>query len=436
MPGRHYVVVGNSIAGIEAAITLRARDSSARITVVSAESDHPFARTALMYVFCGQLRLEDTEFYDRGLYERMRFERVRARVIALNPVAHTLTLDSGATLSYERLLLTVGSAARRLPCAGAYDPPRVHHFVSMADFEALNRDAKAGMRAAVVGGGLIGVEVAEVLHNRGLSVHWLVREAWAGPVALDRNEASIVEDHVRQAGVHVRAGAAVRGMTRREGSPHLTLDVDGEDLAVDLVVGAIGVVPNTRFLEGSGVALAADGSVETGDDLQSISAPDVFAAGDCACVTWADGSRGPETLWYTARDQGRAAAAAMVDDTTKYRRGTWTNSAKFFDIEYTTAGFVPVAEVGGRRHPGGGRWQTWFQKHPSEAASLRIALKDGRVVGFNALGRRWSTDVWLRWMQERRPLDFVLDHLRESTFDEEFMKPFPVLPTATLEEGA
>lgn len=433
---RHFVVVGNSIAGIEAAILLRTRDATARITVISAESDYPFARTALMYVFCGQLRMEDTEFHDRGLYERMGFKRIGARVVALDAESHMLTLDTGATLTYERLLLAVGSKARRLPYPTAYDSPNVHHFVSMLDFQALNAAARPGMRAAVIGGGLIGVEVAEVLHHRGLSVTWIVRDAWVGPVALDRREATLVEDHVRRPGVDVRAGAGVRTLAPAKAFPGFTLDVDGKELGVDLVVGATGVVPNTAFLEGSGVALAADGSVETGDDLQSISAPDVFAAGDCACVTWADGSRGPETLWYTARDQGRAAAAAMLGDPTKYRRGTWTNSAKFFDIEYTTAGFVPVAQQSGRQHPGGGRWQTWFQKHPSEAASLRIAIKDSRVVGFNALGRRWSTEVWLRWVQERRPLEFVLAHLRESTFDEELTNPFPVLPTATLEEGA
>ena len=429
----HHLVIGNSIAGIEAAITLRRRDPAARITVVSAESDHPFARTALMYVFCGQLRHEDTEFYDRGLYERMKFERVRARVVSVQPGEHAVTLDDGRTLNYDRLLLAVGSAARRLPMPGAYDDPPVHHFVTRKDYEALDAAAKPGKRAAVIGGGLIGVEVAEVLHQRGLKVHWLVREPWTWPVALDPKEAGVVEEHVRHEGVDVRTAAAVNGMTR---GAALTLDVNGEALEVDLVVGAIGVVPNTGFLANSGILLARDGSIETGDDLQSTSSPDVFAAGDCACVTWADGARRPETLWYTGRDQGRAAAAAMVGDSGKYRRGTWYNSAKFFDLEYTTAGFVPISDTAGRKHPGGGHWQTWFQKHPTEAATLRIILKDDRVVGFNALGRRWSTDVWLRWVHERRSLAFVLANLAESTFDEEFMAPFPVLPTATLEEGA
>ncbi|MSQ02784.1 MAG: FAD-dependent oxidoreductase [Myxococcales bacterium] len=429
----HHVIVGNSIAGIEAALGIRRRDETARITLVSEESDHPFARTAMMYVFCGQLRLEDTEFHDRGLYDRLRFERVRDRVVGVDCLDHRVRLRRGGALSYDRLLLAVGSRARPLPLVGAYDGPGVFHYVSLQDHAALDVAAKTGLRAAVVGGGLIGVEVAEVLHARGLAVHWLVREAWTWPVALDRDEAALVEAHVRERGVDVVAGAAVTALER--GSA-LTLTVGTEArLEVDLVVGAIGVVPNTGFLVGSQVALATDGGVETAANLSSTSAPDVYAAGDCATVTWADGSRRPETLWYTARDQGRVAGAAMVGESASYRRSTWYNSAKFFDLEYTTAGYVPLAEPV-RRDPTAGHWQTWFQQHPSEVASLRIVVKDDRVVGFNALGRRWNTEVWLRWIHERRSLGWVHQHLADSSFDEEFMAPFPILPSACLHEGA
>jgi NADPH-dependent 2,4-dienoyl-CoA reductase/sulfur reductase-like enzyme len=429
----HYVIVGNSIAGVEAALTLRRRDESARITVVSSESAHPFARTAMMYVFCGQLRLQDTEFVDRGTWDRMRVKAVHDRVVRVDAAEHRVVLERGAPIHYDRLLLAVGSVARRLPYPGAYDGTGVHHYVTLADHDGLDAAAKKGMRAAVIGGGLIGVEVTEVLHLRGLRTHWLVREAWTWPVALDRGEAAVVEAHVAHHGVDVRTGFSVSQLERV--GDHIRLSSGGQSLDVDLVIGAIGVMPNTAFLVGSDVALGPDGSILTGDDLQSTSAPDVFAAGDCACVTWADGARRPETLWYTGRDQGRAAAAAMVGDAVRYRRGTWYNSAKFFDLEYTTAGYVPVAESE-RRAPTPGRWQTWFQRHPEESASLRIVVKDDRVVGFNALGRRWSTEVWLRWIQERRALPWVLAHLQDSTFDEEFTPPFPVLDTAILEEGA
>ena len=435
----HYVVVGNSIAGIEAAIALRNRDAEAKISVVSYEHDHPFARVALMYIFCGQMRLQDTEFYDRDLYERMRFERVRDLVTSVDPAAKKLSLKSGRSMTYDRLLLAVGSVGRRMPWPGAYDEPGMHHFVTLPDLEGVDAAAKPGMSCAVVGGGLIGVESAEVLHLRGLKVHFLIREPWYFPVALDGNEAEVVAEHIRHHGLDCRTGTPIDSFERRDG--RMILQLPGEQLTVDFVVGAIGVVPNTRFLEGSGIALTPGGAIDTNDNLESTSTPDVFAAGDCANVTWPDGSRRPEQIWYTARDQGRAAARAMAGDEVKYRRGTWYNSAKFFVIEYTTAGFIPFAAKP-HKHQGvgapgeSGHWQTWYQHVPGKAVTQRIVCKDGRFVGFNGLGTRWDHQVLMRWIQERRGLEWVLGHMKEAQFDEEFMEPFRVLPTATLVDGA
>ena len=125
----HYVIVGNGVCGIEAALALRRRDSESRITLVSDEHDHFYSRPALMYVFAGQTSLRDTEPYDRGLYERMRFERARGRVAALDPAGRSLRFEDGRVLGYDRLLLAVGSKGRPAPWPGAAGPG-VHYFVT------------------------------------------------------------------------------------------------------------------------------------------------------------------------------------------------------------------------------------------------------------------------------------------------------------------
>jgi len=427
----HHVIVGNSIAGVEAALAIRRRDADARITLVSGEHAHPFARVSLMYVLCGQLSLRDTELHGRDLYERMRFERVHGWVRRVDPTTRTLHLDDGATVGWDRLLLAVGSRARRLPGTDP-DDPAVHHFVRLEDLERLDRAAVRGRSVAVVGGGLIGVEVAEALHARGLRVHFLIREPWYFPVALDGRESEVVAAHIRGHGVDVRTRCAVSGVEPVGEKRRLRLP-DGP-LDVDLVVAAVGVEPATGFLAGSGVAVHPQtGGVEVGDDLRSSSTPDVVAAGDCAQVAWADGSRRPEQLWYTARDQGRVAGLAMVGDEVRYRRGTWYNSAKFFDLEYTTAGWIPASHPGAQVPPSEG-WTTWYQA--DGVRTLRVVCKDGVVKGFNALGARWDHTVWLRWIQERRALAWVLPRLAESHFHEELDRPFLAAPTATLTEGA
>ncbi len=427
----HYVIVGNGVCGIEAALALRGRDLDARISLVSDEHDHFFSRPALMYVACGQLRLQDTEPYDRGLYERMGFERVNGRVRSVDTPGRRLVFEDARELRYDKLLLAVGSKARPAPWPGAAGPG-VHSFVTLRDLEALDRDAKAGARAVVIGGGLIGVEVAEVLHRRGLHVTFLIRENWYFPLALDAHESALVAEHMREQGIDVRLGVNVDEILRGKDGRVRGVRLGGQEAAADLVASSIGVVPNTGFLGTSGLGLSKGGAVEVDDALRA-SVPDVWAAGDCANVTWADGSRRPEQLWYTARDQGRIAARSMLGDDTGYRRGSWYNSAKFFDLEWTTAGSVPVLLNWDNTpmDPGPGV-RSWFQRVPGRFESQRIVVKGGRVVGFNMLGSRWDHEPLLRFIHERRDLEYVLAHLHEAQFDEEFSRRFAVHRGASL----
>jgi len=377
-------------------------------------------------VFAGQTSLRDTEPYDRGLYDRMRFERRKGRVASLDAAGRALVFEDGSRLAYDKLLLAVGSKGRPAPWPGSAGPG-LHCFVTLRDLEGLDREANRGSRAAVLGGGLIGVEVAEVLHDRGLRVSFVIRESWYFPAALDRNESALVAEHLRARGVDVRLGATVDEVVRGDGGRIRAIRLaGGGEIEADLAVSTIGVVPNTAFLAGSAVQLAASGAVETDDALRS-TAPGVWAAGDCANVTWFDASRRPEQLWYTARDQGRVAARSMLGDDVAYRRGTWYNSAKFFDLEWTTAGRVPAA-VGpdGNPVPAPEGERIWYQRVPGRLESQRIVVERDRVVGFNMLGSRWNQEPLLDWIHERRPLDFVLAHLGEAQFDEELSPRFRV----------
>ncbi len=425
MPGVHYAIIGNGVAGTEAALALRRREADARITVISAEHDHFFSRPALMYVFCGQLDLAATEPYDRGLYERLRFELIRQRVASLETASRRLCFEDGSHLDYDRLLLAVGSKPRPAPWPGA-DGPGVHYFVTLDDLKGLDEAARSGMRAVVIGGGLIGVEVAEILKQRGLSVSFVIRENWYFPLALDESESNMVAGHMRRHGCDVRLGDDVEEIQRDPQGAVRGVATTGGEIACDLVVCSIGVVPNTTFLAESGLSLSKGGAIEVDESLRT-NDQNVWAAGDCANVGWIDGSRRPEQLWYTARDQGRLAAEAMLGDECAYRRGTWYNSAKFFDVEYTTAGWVP-ARLNWDNTPldPGPDVRNWFQQRPETCQSERIVVKGDRVVGFNMLGRRWNHEPFLRWIEERRDLDYVLAHLAEAQFDEEFTRPFEV----------
>jgi len=354
------------------------------------------------------------------------------RVATVDTPGRALVFEDGSRLTYDKLLLAVGSRGRPAPWPGS-EGPGLHYFVTLRDLEGLDREAKRGGRAVVIGGGLIGVEAAEILHDRGLHVSFVIRENWYFPLALDHNEAGLVTEHMQEHGIDVRLGINVEEILGAgDGRLRAARLETGDELPAELVIAAIGVVPNTRFLEGSDLSLSKGGAIEVDEALRA-SAPYVWAAGDCANVAWADGSRRPEQLWYTARDQGRLAARSMLGDDVSYRRGTWYNSAKFFDLEWTTAGWVLVClNWDDTPIDPGPDVRCWFQRLSGKFVSQRIVTKGDRVVGFNFLGTRWNHEPLLEWIPERRSLEWVLVHLHEAQFDEEFMPRFRVYPEARL----
>lgn len=454
----NFVILGNGVAGMEAALELRRREPSVSITVISEESDHFFSRTALMYVVCGQLAHKDIEPLERDVYARLGFTRVRGRAVGLDTDARKVLLAGGLPpVPYDRLLLATGSAPRPAPFwEGWGSLAGVGHLVTLQDLDWLHRElhgrapydaperadahlahtsddspyrprpvaralrGSAPTRPAVVGGGLIGIESIEVMLAAGLKPTFLIRERWFWPIALNEREAGWIGDALRHHGVDVRFGLNIERLGGTDGRL-TTLHTDQGDLEADLLVVAIGVVPQTAWLEGTplerqerGGALVVDGALRTNVD-------GIWAAGDCAAVRWHDGSVRPEQLWYTGRDQGRLAARSMLGDDVHYARGTLYNSAKLMDIEYTTAGLVGWDLEG--------ETDFLFEETGRVRSMTRFVTQQGRLVGFNALGRRWDHSVLCRWIEERRPLPWVLDHLHHAAFDTELVPPL-VIPAS------
>jgi len=439
---------------MEAALAVREREPDWEITLVSEESDHFFSRTALMWVFSGQMSHRDIEPLERDAYQRLGFGRVRARATGIDVAKRRVSLaGGGGPIEYDRLLIASGSRARAAPWPGS-DARGVGHFVTMQDLDWYEREVHGGVsrggapprpnahldassddspyrlretaaqrraqlarQPAVIGGGLIGIEAVEVAVAAGLRPHFFIREEWFWPIALDPRESRWIAERMGQHGVEVHLEHEITA---------LEADADGNVAAVrtnqgryetDCVVVAIGVAPNTDWLAGSGIEIEERGGIVVDDGLRT-SAPDVFAAGDCASVRWFDGTQRPEQLWYTARDQGRVAGRRLLGDSPRYERGTWYNSAKLMDIEYTTAGLVNWNLD---------RERNWFFEEKGRVHSTtRVVLQDDCVVGFNMLGRRWDHNVLIGWIEERRRLDWVLGHLNEAAFDTELVPPLRI----------
>lgn len=405
-----YVIIGNGVAGITAAFTIRAREETASITVISGESDYFFARTALMYAYLDRLTRRDLEPHERKVYDKQRIERIRAWVTGLDAPGHTLTLSTGRQLAYDRLLLATGSLPNRPAWAGI-DQVRdgLVHFVTLQDLENCERLTKFGGKALVVGGGLIGVELVECLHHHGMEVTFLVREPWYWPAALGEPEGQMITAHLQRHGIDVIHNEVV-GRVDVDGSGRATgVETEsGRRFDCELLGITVGVHPAIEWL----AKVTTPPEVRRGivvDTGFRTSLPDVWAAGDCAEIQF-DG-RAPlvEQIWYSAKRQGDLAARSMLGDRVSYAPPVFYNSSKFFEIEYTTVGSFRIAGA-----------QDFHARVPGREVSVRIAVAGGAVAGFNMLGSRWDHNVFERWIAERRPLDYCMERLDQAQFDVEF----------------
>jgi NADPH-dependent 2,4-dienoyl-CoA reductase/sulfur reductase-like enzyme len=279
LPLRRITIVGASLAGLRAAETLRARGFDGELTLIGDEPHRPYDRPPLSkQVLQGTLEPEQTFFRKKDGYDTLALDlRLGVRATSVDLRARRVTLADGAFADYDRLIIATGARARMLRGVA----PRAGLLVlrTLDDAVALQRDMMHASRVAIVGAGFIGLEVAASCRARGL--HVTVIEALAVPLApvlapaLCEMVAAMHRDH----GVDLRTGVTVTDIIGETRVTGVALS-DGSRVTADVVVVGIGVIPNTEWLQSSGLTIdngiVCDGSGQA--------APGVYAAGDVARV--------------------------------------------------------------------------------------------------------------------------------------------------------
>lgn len=407
----HYLIVGNGVAGITAALTIRARDRHAEITVAGGESDYFFSRTGLMYAFVDRMNPRDLEPYERKSYEAKRIRLMKGWATRLDVERRVVSFDHGRDISYDRLLIAGGSEPNRGAWPGLdLIKDGVVHFVSLQDLANCERLTPSTRQAVVAGGGLIGVELVECLVHHGVEVDFLIREPWYFPAALSREEGVMVAENIRKHGVRLHLEQEIAAVSPDSvGRVARILTAKGLEFPCQMLGVCIGVRPAVDWLKHPEPALALGRGIKVGPDFQT-SAPGVWAAGDCAEFTRADGSPLLEQIWYSAKRQGEFAANSMMGDEVAYQPPLYYNSAKFFEIEYTVVGDMRGDSVS----------STFFYRVPGHNVSVRLTAKDGLLAGASLLGSRWNHRLFETWIHRRRPVTEVVADLPMAQYDVEF----------------
>ncbi len=409
----HLVIIGNGIAGITTARHVRKRDSACEITVISAETDHFWSRTALMYIFMGHMKFEHTKPYEDWFWPKNRINLLNKYVERADPQAKVLHFSDGGSLQYDQLVLATGSQPNKFGWPGQ-DLQGVQGMVSYQDLQGMEEAADHIERAVIVGGGLIGIEMAEMWHARHIPVTFLVREEsfWRKVMPVGESEMINREIHATE-GIDLRLGTELAEVLGDEhGRVRAIRTKDGEEIACQFVGLTAGVHPNLNLAESLGVETHRGFLV---DEYLQTSLPDVYAVGDCAELRQpASGRRGVEAIWYTGKLQGPVLAQTLTGQRTPYHQDTYFNSAKFLDIEWQTYGTVHA-------DPEAHEAQLYWE-HPDGRKAIRLVYhrEEGHILGFNLMGVRFRQDVCIDWLDRQASVEEVLAHLERANFDPEF----------------
>ena len=406
------VIIGNGIAGITAARHIR-KNSDDEIVVISSESKYFFSRTALMYVFMGHMKFEHKQPYENWFWRKNEIQLMQARVTKLLPEKKQLYLQSGDPITYDKLVLALGSKPRKMTLDGSH-LTGVQSLYSKQDLQLMEENAAGVKQAVVIGGGLIGVEMAEMLHTRGVHVTMVVREDNFWNIVLPEEESSMVTAHLLSRGIELRLSQTVEKIVGENHVEQVVLN-DGTIIPCQFLGITIGVEPNIDFLQDSGIEVNRGVLV---DEHLLTSNKDIYAIGDNAELrTPPAGRRALEPVWYAGRLMGEAVANNICHEPKAYTPGIWFNSAKFFDLEYQTYGLVPPT-------PEDGYASFYWQDKKSFKALRLVHNGDKQLVGINCLGLRLSHEVCDKWIREGKTLDYALSHLDEINFDPELYRKF------------
>jgi NADPH-dependent 2,4-dienoyl-CoA reductase/sulfur reductase-like enzyme len=415
---RHVVIIGNGIAGVTCARHLRKLDENVRITLVSGESKYFFSRTALMYVYMGHMKFDHIKPYEDWFWDKNRLELKEAWVKEIDYPSKSIHFQSGEKLAYDDLVIAVGSKPNKFGWPGQ-DLKGVQGLYSRQDLELMEASTQTGVsRAIIVGGGLIGIEMAEMLAYKKIPVTFLVRESGFWDNILPKEESELVGKHILEHHIDLRLESELDEIIGDEsGRVKAIRTKSGEEIPCQFVGLTAGVSPNIDFLKGSELDLNRGVKVNLNFETNI---PNVYSIGDCAEFDQAPAAdrRPIEQVWYTGRMHGETLAHTLAGRVTAYKPGNWFNSAKFLDIEYQTYGTVPASWDSSQI-------DSFYWEHRSGKIAFRMLMdKSGNLVGINNFGFRLRHEFFDKALTEKWSGIKVISKLDQANFDTEFFAPY------------
>ncbi len=368
------VIIGNGIAGNQAAFTLRKKNPKDEICIISAENVPEYDPCSLPYFLGGDARKKDIFRKKMEDYDHNNIELIfNNKVISVNPESKQISTDKGREISYDKLVMAHGGSLFIPPIPGI-DKQGIFSCKQLLETEKLH--SHKGTRAVVIGSGAIGIEAAEALKKKGYEVYVIEMFDWILPSLFDEPTAKRLGTAMEGYGIHVCTGEKV---LKLEGNDWVTcVKTDKQEIQCDTVVVATGVVPGT--------ALAQTAGIETGrgiivNEKMETSVPDIYACGDCVeTIDACTGEAAMFQLKHNAIEQGQIVARNISGENAQYNGAHAFARAHFFQTHAATFGKL----IKGTECMLG---KSEVIEKENGKDYLRVILLDGKVIGGQAIGK-------------------------------------------------
>lgn len=327
-----YVIIGNSAAAVGCVEGIRKIDETGSVLIISNEPHHTYGRPLISYLLLGKTDLERIKYRPADWYGRNKVDtKLGVAVTAIDAAAHTVTLEDGGVVTYEKLLAATGSNPFVPPMSGLDTVKKQFTFQTLDSAVALGEAIDETSRVLIIGAGLIGLKCAEGIIDRVKSIAFVDMADRVLPSILDAEASAIIRTRCEEAGISFVLGDSVK-----EFSGTHAVTNNGAELDFDVLVLAVGVRPNISLVKEAG---GSCGRAVTVDEYSATSLPDVYAAGDCTeyknAVT---GDVMVMAILPNAYLQGETAGINMAGVRYAFTKGIPCNAIGFFGKHILSGG--------------------------------------------------------------------------------------------------
>ncbi|MGD8986028.1 MAG: FAD-dependent oxidoreductase [Desulfobacteraceae bacterium] len=401
-----HLIIGNGIAGVQAAETIRRYDPDSAITLIGGETFPPYCRPMIGLVLEGSIPPEEMVIRGEDFYASFNIEPVLGEwVQGIDVEKKEVSTDKGKTYPFDRLLIASGADPQAADIEGA-DLNKIFLMRNESDVKKIIDSLEGAKNALVLGCGLVGLKAAQGLVHRGLDVTIVDKLAYPLALILDDKAGGMVTKQLQDMGIRLKMDSQVVAF-QGNGSVREAHLADGSKIPCDIVIVAIGVVPSTSFVPTEQIRV--DFGIAVNEYLET-TAPDVYAAGDVVeCMDVARNEMRVNAIWPVAVRQGFFAGMNMAGRSVVYNGSLVRNVFRFYDVDILAGGFVCP--------PSDGNYSVHITENPRNRRYRKLVFRDDILVGLIMVNDIEQGGVLLSLIRYQIPIELPKDKLLQPSFN-------------------